>query len=164
AALLHDVGLHVEHRRHHRHSAYLILHGGLRGFTAREIRLVAAVARYHRKAPPRSRHPEFGALRKRDRQVVRALAGLLRIADGLDRGHNQVVEAAHCRVRDGQASFHVLTWHDAELELWGARRKANLFEDVFGVEAHFQLETPDGAVQPDSGTLAAAPEPSLQAG
>jgi exopolyphosphatase/guanosine-5'-triphosphate,3'-diphosphate pyrophosphatase len=165
ASLLHDVGLHVEHRRHQKHSYYLIVNGGLRGFTERETQLVANVARYHRKGPPRPKHPEFAALRKADQRQVRVLAALLRIADGLDRGHNQIVEAVHCQVREGRATFHVLTWHDAEIELWGARRKADLFEDVFQARPEFKLETPDES--PD-GDRAAEPlvaaQPGVQAG
>ncbi|HEY7462198.1 MAG TPA: Ppx/GppA phosphatase family protein [Gemmatimonadota bacterium] len=165
AAVLHDVGLHVEHRRHQRHSYYLIVHGGLRGFTAREIEIVANVARYHRKSLPRAGHPEFARLRKGDQRRVRVLAALLRIADGLDRGHNQVVEAVHCQVQDGRATFHVLSWHDAEIELWGARRKSDLFELAFEAEPEFKLERPDEAPDAErAGEVLAAAEPGLQAG
>ncbi len=31
-ALLHDIGVHISYERHHKHSYYLITHGGLRGF------------------------------------------------------------------------------------------------------------------------------------
>lgn len=155
-ALLHDIGLHVEHRRHHKHSHYLVVHGGLRGFTGREIALLACVARYHRGADPRAKHPEFGVLRKRDQRMIRALAAILRIADGLDRGHNQIVEAVHCQVHDGRATFHVLTWHDAEIELWGARRKAGLFARVFEAEPDFRIEPPEGRVEAEFDEATAA--------
>jgi exopolyphosphatase/guanosine-5'-triphosphate,3'-diphosphate pyrophosphatase len=161
AALLHDIGLHVEHRRHHKHSYYLIQHGGLRGFTGREIDLISAVARYHRSAVPKRKHPEFKALAKSDQRLVRVLAAILRIADGLDRGHNQIVEAVHCQLQPGRATFHIRTWHDAELELWGARRKADLFASVFEVEPRFTLETPQHV--DDRSEPVAEPEPSLQA-
>ena len=127
---------------------------GLRGFTGREVRIIANVARYHRRALPRAKHAELAVLPKRDQRVVRVLSALLRVADGLDRSHNQIVEAAHCQVRDGRATFHLLTWHDAELEVWGARRKSDLFEVVFEAEPHFQLEKPDDA------SRFAAPEPA----
>jgi exopolyphosphatase/guanosine-5'-triphosphate,3'-diphosphate pyrophosphatase len=163
ASLLHDVGLHVAHRRHHRHSHYLIVHGGLRGFTAREVATIAAVARYHRKGPPRARHPEFAALRKADQRAVRVLAAILRIADGLDRSHNQTVESVKVRIRDGRASFWILTWHEAELELWGAKRKADLFASVFDVEPDFRLERPDEPAREEPAPVLDV-EPSLKAG
>ncbi len=164
AAILHDIGLHVEHRRHHRHSHYLIMHGSLRGFTARETELVANVARYHRKAPPRAKHRAFARLRKGDQCRVRLLAALLRIADGLDRGHNQTVEAVHCQVQDGRATFYVLSWHDAEIELWGARRKSDLFEIAFETEPEFKLEKPDESPDLERAAESLVPaEPGLQA-
>ena len=48
---------------------------------------IALVARYHRKSEPKPKHAEFAALDDDDQRVVRALAGLLRIAIGLDRNH-----------------------------------------------------------------------------
>ncbi|MBA2564405.1 MAG: Ppx/GppA family phosphatase [Gemmatimonadetes bacterium] len=176
AGLLHDIGLDVGHRRHHKHSYYLIVNGALRGFTSREIAMIGAVARYHRNALPRVRHPEMAALRKADQRVVRVLAGLLRVADGLDRGHNQTVEAVHCRAAGTRATFYVLTWHDAEIELWGARRKIDLFTRVFELEPEFRLEKPEEGVPPASPSAPSpdhdpsddpspdTAEPSLQAG
>src|SRR5262245_7972496 len=45
-ALLHDIGVHIGYERHHRHSYYLVKHGGLRGFDPEEIEIVALAARY----------------------------------------------------------------------------------------------------------------------
>ncbi len=51
-ALLHDIGWHIGRDRHHKHSMYLILHGDLKNFSDDEIKVVANIARYHRKADP----------------------------------------------------------------------------------------------------------------
>src|SRR2546430_6818703 len=48
AALLHDIGYLINHEKHHKHAYHLIMHGDLRGFSSREIELIANVARYHR--------------------------------------------------------------------------------------------------------------------
>ncbi|NBP50347.1 MAG: hypothetical protein EBU70_04020, partial [Actinobacteria bacterium] len=71
--------------RHHQHSYYVIRNSELVGLSDREIEIIAQVARYHRKSAPKSDHPEFAALPPRDQHLVRALAGVLRIAIGLDR-------------------------------------------------------------------------------
>jgi exopolyphosphatase / guanosine-5'-triphosphate,3'-diphosphate pyrophosphatase len=94
AGLLHDVGYDVSQSAHHKHSLYLIRNADLDGFTSRERDLIANVARYHRKALPADRHAEYMALDDADRTLVRRLAALLRLADGLDADHFQVVEAA----------------------------------------------------------------------
>lgn len=85
AALLANVGVVVSHSRHHQHSYYVIRNSELVGLSDREIEVIAQVARYHRKGAPKQDHAEFAALGSRDQHLVRALAGVLRIAIGLDR-------------------------------------------------------------------------------
>ena len=55
AALLHEIGMYVSDRGYHKHSMYLIRHGDLKSFLPEEIEIVANIARYHRKSPPRAR-------------------------------------------------------------------------------------------------------------
>ncbi len=93
AAQLHNIGLFISHSGHHKHSEYVIRHTEqLTGFTDHEIELIAQVARYHRKSLPTTKHAPFAALDEDDRQVVRVLAGLVRIAIGLDRRHAAAVK------------------------------------------------------------------------
>jgi len=137
AALLHDVGYVINHAKHHKHAYHLILNGDLEGFTQRELEVVACVARYHRKAFPAKRHSAFARLERADRRLVRALAGILRIADGLDRTHTQRISAVTCGAHRG---FVALTLHartDPHVEIWDAERKAGLFERAFDLEPRF---------------------------
>ncbi len=53
-ALLHDIGEHVASQGHHKHGAYLIRHGQLRGFTPEEVQLLAGLARWHRRGQPKA--------------------------------------------------------------------------------------------------------------
>jgi len=131
AALLHDIGYLINHERHHKHAYHLIMHGDLRGFSAREIELIANVARYHRRAFPKKSHPNFARLDRGERRLVRRLAGILRVADGLDRTHGQVVERLRCRMGDGWVRVHTAGARDPSIELEDAKRKAGLFERAF---------------------------------
>ncbi|MBI3767231.1 MAG: Ppx/GppA family phosphatase [Deltaproteobacteria bacterium] len=141
AALLHDVGNHIAHSRHHRHSYYLIVHGELLGFDPKEIRLIAALARYHRKAGPKEEDEELEALPNGMRAVVPPLAALLRVADALDRSHFSVVRGVDVTGRGKDVTIGVRTGGpDAELELWAARRKADIFEQVFGLRLTLQVQ------------------------
>ena len=90
AALLHDIGEHVASSGHHKHGAYLVRNGQLRGFAPDEIELLAAVVRWHRRGEPRVTD-EFPLLDADAIERVRALAAILRVADGLDRSRNQNV-------------------------------------------------------------------------
>ena len=100
AAFLHDIGWHIGHSGHHKHSQYLIENGDLEGFSRNEVEIIANVARYHRRSPPKKSHPAYMALTPEHRDVVCRLAPLLRIADGLDRGHYGNVTALRVVRRD----------------------------------------------------------------
>jgi exopolyphosphatase/guanosine-5'-triphosphate,3'-diphosphate pyrophosphatase len=137
AALLHDVGWHIGKSGHHKHSMYLIQHGTLKGFTPVEVAVMANIARYHRGPVPKKGHDAYQSLAKRAKQVVRVGAALLRVADGLDRTHSGVVTELSCAVGKHCIDVTVKPRGDAELELWGARQKGDLFTDVFERDVTF---------------------------
>lgn len=130
AATLHEVGQIVAQSSHHKHGAYLIRHAQLRGFSPRDIELIAQVARYHRKSPPKPSHAEFQALPTPDRHLVSRLAAVLRVADGLDRAHAGGTQVTGLtRSTDGWC-LHVSG--ATPLDLQGARDKADLWTREFG--------------------------------
>jgi exopolyphosphatase / guanosine-5'-triphosphate,3'-diphosphate pyrophosphatase len=134
AALLHDIGEHVAHEGHDRHAAYLVNHGRLRGLTPAAITELSGLVRWHRRGDPKGNDDLVGQLDGEQRDRVRRICALLRIADGLDRGRKQVVTGVNVRVGPELVLLHVRAQGDPELELWGARRKRDLFEKVFDRE------------------------------
>jgi exopolyphosphatase / guanosine-5'-triphosphate,3'-diphosphate pyrophosphatase len=142
AALLHDIGYLISHEKHHKHAYHLIMHGDLRGFSSREIELIANVARYHRRAAPKTTHANFARLDRGERRLVRRLSGLLRVADGLDRAHGQVVQSVRCRVGDGRFRVLARATRDPAIELEDAKRKAGLFERAFRAELSLSWSKP----------------------
>jgi exopolyphosphatase/guanosine-5'-triphosphate,3'-diphosphate pyrophosphatase len=140
AALLHDIGLSVSHSRHHRHSQYLITNGELRGFTPQEIHMIAAIARFHKGAPPKSSSEELADLSAKAREVTIKLTALLRLADGLDRSHHGIVQDIEMARHNGRMQVRLSTGgRDAELELWAAERKTEAWEKCFGSEIEFNI-------------------------
>jgi exopolyphosphatase/guanosine-5'-triphosphate,3'-diphosphate pyrophosphatase len=137
AALLHDIGYVINHAKHHKHAYHLILNGDLQGFTQRELEIVACVARYHRKAFPKKRHTAFARLERADRRLVRALAGMLRVADGLDRTHTQRITAVRCGTHRGFVELTLQARTDPRVEIWDAERKSGLFQRAFDLEPRF---------------------------
>ena len=131
AALLHDIGYLINHEKHHKHAYHLILNGDLRGFSAREIELIANVARYHRRAFPKKKHRNFARLDRGERRLVRRLSGILRVADGLDRTHGQGITGLRCRIGDGWVRVFVSATRNPAIEIEDAQRKAGLFERAF---------------------------------
>jgi exopolyphosphatase/guanosine-5'-triphosphate,3'-diphosphate pyrophosphatase len=137
AALLHDIGWHIGRSGHHKHSLYLIKNGDLEGFSAHELDIIANVARYHRKSAPKKSHPDYVVLDTASRELVWKLAALLRIADGLDRGHYGNVVRLRTIARRETVSILAWTESDPELELWAAKLKADMFETVFDCRTKF---------------------------
>ena len=133
---MHDVGYQINPRQHHKHTYYLIKHSDLGGLTAEDIDVVANVARYHRRALPSVKHEEFSALPPRLQRVVKILAALLRIVDALDRTHFSLVQDVHVKMGK-QMTLEVHLTGDAEMELWAAKGRADLFEQVFRRRVHF---------------------------
>jgi exopolyphosphatase/guanosine-5'-triphosphate,3'-diphosphate pyrophosphatase len=131
AGLLHDVGYAVSQSAHHKHSLYLIRNADLDGFTPRERDLIANIARYHRKALPADRHTDYMALDDDDRTLVRRLAALLRLADGLDADHFQVVEAATVIDRGDHLRLELRARDTPDLDLWATEHNGDLFELEF---------------------------------
>jgi exopolyphosphatase / guanosine-5'-triphosphate,3'-diphosphate pyrophosphatase len=132
ASLLHDIGWHISGKSHHKHSMYLILNGELKNFSPEEITLIACIARYHRKSLPKPTHAHYAGLSRRSKRVVEVCASLLRIADSLDRSHCAVVQSVKFKADEKKSVLTINARADAQLELWAAKRKCDLFEETFG--------------------------------
>ncbi len=135
AALLHDVGYHINYEKHHKHSFHLISHADLLGMTPAEQIIVAHVARYHRGTPPKMKHRGFAQLDRVSREKIVKLSALLRFADGMDRGHVSAVGSVQLKLTNDALRVSVAEAEGAtsvRLECWGASRKRQLLEEVLG--------------------------------
>jgi exopolyphosphatase/guanosine-5'-triphosphate,3'-diphosphate pyrophosphatase len=132
AALLHDIGHAVSLSAHHKHTYYLVANADLPGFADRERELVALVARYHRRSQPGRGRRDLETLSASELRLVRKLVAILRVADALDRSHQQPVRTLRTRVRDGAVELRVGARGPIALELWDAAREAALFQRVLG--------------------------------
>ena len=135
-ALMHDLGMHISHARHHRHSYYLIKNGDLRGFEPEEIEVIALIARYHRRGTPKKAHDEYARLPPKIRRAVRILASILRVAESLDRSHHQVVSALEVQDAGDKLLLQLRTSGDAQLEVWAAGEHVGPFEKLMKKPVH----------------------------
>ena len=145
AALLHDIGYHINFDEHHKHSYHLIIHAELLGMTPADRVTVANVARYHRGTEPKITHRNYGGLDKVIRRRIQRLAAILRVADGFDRGHAGAVDSVRIEWTDDVLRLTAIPAPDANdlrLELWGASRKAGLLGRV--VKLPVEIVGPDG--------------------
>jgi exopolyphosphatase/guanosine-5'-triphosphate,3'-diphosphate pyrophosphatase len=132
SALLHDIGQFVSFKAHHKHSLYLISHSELPTFNQSEMRLVANVARYHRKAHPQPHHEAFVELSDSEQDRVMRLSAILRVADSLDREHLQRVRVVKLNVGENEVTVYLEGAAGVLLEGWAHKKKTQLFGKVFG--------------------------------
>jgi exopolyphosphatase/guanosine-5'-triphosphate,3'-diphosphate pyrophosphatase len=142
AARLQDVGYVINYDQHHKHSYHLIRNARLPGIRAHDQELIANVARYHRGAHPKRKHENMARLSADDQSRVRRLAAILRLAGGLDRSRTQQVRDVVVRLEDGTAVFDVVADADPEVDIWGAERRSDLFEEVYGMPVSVRWAEP----------------------
>ncbi len=130
-SLLHDIGWTEGPRGHHKVAMDLIMSDAALPFDREERQMVALIARYHRKALPAPRHKYYENLGDAQRRRVCVLAGILRVADGLDRSHDGVIRDVRCRVSDHQIVMTCDARGPAEVELAAASKKGDLFTLAF---------------------------------
>ena len=132
ASRLHDIGYHISHSQHHRHSMYIISNSELLGFNENEINIIANVARYHRKSHPKKTHNDFIELPAKSREVVEKLSAILRVADSFDRTHYKLVKKIKAEIKEQNVDLTLQISNGIpEIELWSLERRKALFEEIF---------------------------------
>ncbi|MGE0452387.1 MAG: HD domain-containing protein [Vicinamibacteria bacterium] len=132
SALLHDVGIHVSLRGHHKHSQYLLSVSEIFGLTRDDLAVVSNVARYHRRGTPQKSHLPYMSLDSDTRVVVNKLAAILRFTNALDADHLQKIR--DLKVADEQGAMAVVLdgGGDLTMERLAAQSRADMMADVFG--------------------------------
>lgn len=131
AALLHDIGYHISHESHHKHSLYLIKHSEITGFSEQEKLIIANIARYHRGSIPKIKHVDFQMLSQKDRRLVVRLGAILRLADALDRGYDSHVDDIEFSLDDENLFIKIVSDQNCEIEYQAVEDKKDLFESAF---------------------------------
>jgi len=135
ASLLHDVGYIISHDQHHKHSYYIITHSDMPGFTNDEAEIIGIIARYHRKSHPKKKHPEFANLSFKKQEIVKILAGILRLSEGIDRRRKQYVQDVNISIKGRTVVIQLIPASNEsyDIEVWGANRRVSLLEESLGI-------------------------------
>ena len=132
AAMLHDIGTCAGMRGHHKNSCSLIMKSAIPGISHEDMLLAALVARYHRKSEPKLRHEFYSHLSDGDQNRVAALAAILRIADVLDRDHQQKVGEFNLSSDPESVTLLLPVAIKSGIDRPAFDKKSRLFEKVFG--------------------------------
>ena len=137
AALLHDIGYCIEKKAHHKHSMEIIIKRGINGFSKEETLIIANIARYHRASlPNKENHPFYAQLNSEDQKLVNKLASLLRMADGMDKPHKNLIIRLETKITEDEVVFFVKTI-GFKPKLKSAQEKSDLFELTFNKKVTF---------------------------
>ena len=135
ASLLHDIGYYIDSKGHNKHSMNIVIEHGLEGFDITEEKMIACICRYHRGSlPDKEEHEIYNTLDKKERKIVKRLAGILRIADGLDKGHFNIIEniTINNDIENNIVEILIKTkGNDFHPDISDAIRKRDLYEIAF---------------------------------
>lgn len=132
AAMLHDIGWIQGQKSHHKNSLQMILESQVLPFDNKEKLIIGSIARYHRKALPSKSHDHYAVLEPSERVMVDKLAAILRIADGLDYTHENVVSSVRCEILSKRVQIWCGVNRNPKIEFDRAITKSDLFSNVFG--------------------------------
>jgi len=143
AAILHDIGFYISSASHHKHSAYLVDAAEIFGLRKADKDIVSNVIRYHRRSPPKPTHVPYMSLPRLERSIVSKLAAILRVADSLDRTHQQKIrDFTFTKQGDSYALWVSEEVGDISGEREALAEKGEMFLDVFGAAVSLKQGIP----------------------
>jgi exopolyphosphatase / guanosine-5'-triphosphate,3'-diphosphate pyrophosphatase len=146
AAMLHDVGKRQDPKNHHKAAQEIIISSPKLPFRDEERVIIGLVARYHRGSQPQGDHKYYRDLDAETQLYVRKLASMLRLADGLDKGHCGLVEGLRCDIRRRRVRMRVMSREPLNID--SPKEKADLFESVFRRRVVLQVAAGDRGRSP----------------
>jgi exopolyphosphatase/guanosine-5'-triphosphate,3'-diphosphate pyrophosphatase len=133
AAILHDIGLAISNRSHHKHSQYIVSTQNFFYYSDEDRQIIANIVRYHRKTFPKLTHSDYSSLSHKSKMTVCKLSAILRIADSLDNNHRQLVEDLNVTIKKKSINIDIKTKDSIPIEEYSFNNKKDFFEDFFGL-------------------------------
>lgn len=138
-SILHDIGWIKGQKAHHKTALDLIINAASLPFDIHQKTIIGLIARYHRKALPKSSHKYFCDLNESQQHVVSVLASILRVGDGLDRSHMNIINDLNCTFDNDKITIKVYANRKNSPEIDSARKKSDLMQKLFDKEVTFEI-------------------------
>jgi len=142
ASRLHDIGLSLSEKGHHKHGAYLVTNAKLAGFWPAETEAISHIVRYHRGKPPSMAHEAYALLKPWTQHVVEKLAAIIRVADALDRTRRQSVRQVRLLAEGEELTLYITGTGDLKPELESLKDKGRLLFRLLDREVNIVLKEP----------------------
>lgn len=141
ASYLHDVGMFVYNRAHHKHSEYIVSNLNLFRLNSEEIKVIACCGRYHRKGTPAATHFLYNSLPKDKQVLVKKLSSIVRITNALDCSHKQKVKDLKVKFNRAQdITVTVSVTGNFLLEKIEFMENKEMFEEVSGSRINLNIQ------------------------
>src|SRR5437016_8834804 len=129
AAMLYEVGDYVNRSGRHRHTHYVISNSEILGYTPRQRRIIAAIARYLGKSRPTPGDSPMKSLPLGVQEDVRKASLLLRLARSLNLGRSGAVQKTRIQLKNGVVRLSLLPLRrmGVDLELWAIEKEQTYF-------------------------------------
>ena len=145
-AILHDIGWKSGKQGHAKRSAEMIYAEENLPFTQDARGTIGLLAYSHRGKDRFGKSGYFGLLPPEQQQTILILAGILRVADGLDGMHRSRISSVRCEVTPGRVTCTAIASADCEEEISMAKKKADVLEKALGLSLQVAKEaTPEAA-------------------
>ncbi len=131
SAILHDIGMFIGAKNHNIHSKYLVENSEIFGLNREEISMIARIVSYHKGVQELQNDAQFRILPRQTRLTILKLSAILRVADALDRSHEQKFKNINFSVTENSFSIKCKN-RETSLEKIALKEKGDLFENVFG--------------------------------
>jgi putative phosphoesterase len=130
ASILHDIGISKTAKAHNKKSMELILNDTSLLLPSMQRRVIASIARYHRKGFPKKKHYNLNSLSPETIQKITVLSGILRLADSLDYSHNAIINNLEANISSKKITIECSTDSNPAMEEQAFTKKKDLIEKV----------------------------------
>lgn len=134
AAILRDTGFYMSLADHSKYSYDVVKANKLLGLSDREHR-AAALLTLLDESRPISDYVEYNSLTKSRKLLVSKLAAILFLAEALDAGYCRKIRRIRSVLQGNELTVTAYTDRDITLESRRFAMAANLFEEIFGIQA-----------------------------
>jgi Ppx/GppA phosphatase family protein len=131
--LLHDIGWIKGQRRHHKR-AYKMIDSSDLPLNKKDKSIAALIARFHRKAIP-AKQSVLSKLSSKELTAISQLSAIIRIADVLDRYHDQKTSIEKISLTEDALIIIVSAGSLANIPKAALTKKSSYFPQVFGIPA-----------------------------
>ncbi len=139
AAILHECGNFINLHDGAMNSYYIVANTEIIGLSHKERMEVANIIKYNLYYLP-DRDSITRELDGADYVVIAKLAAILRIANVLDKSHTQKINDISVSFKDDQMVITVKTYEDLSLESGLFEKRADFFEQVYGIRPVLRLK------------------------